>query len=62
MKAQGIILYTITFKVGNTASLKELYEGCASSPDKYYDSPNNNELAAVFRAIGSQLSNLRLEK
>ncbi len=62
MKATGTIIYTITFRVGNNPSLKQLYEDCASDPDQYFDSPSNAELAQTFEQIGAELSNLRLQQ
>ena len=62
MKATGTIIYTITFRVGSNASLKQLYEDCASEPSKYFDSPSNDELEQTFQAIGAELSNLRLSQ
>ncbi|MHA1570712.1 MAG: pilus assembly protein TadG-related protein, partial [Alphaproteobacteria bacterium] len=61
LKDLGVIVYTITFRV-NSSSTRALYEQCASNPEKYYNSPNNAELADVFQTIGSELSNLRLEQ
>ena len=62
MKAAGTIIYTITFRVGNNNAVKQLYENCASEPEKYFDSPSNSELTQTFQAIGAELSNLRLSQ
>jgi hypothetical protein len=59
IKAEGIIIYTITFQVSSN-SVRNLMRGCASEPDNYYDSPSDTELASAFRAIGKELSNLRI--
>lgn len=59
MKAEGIILYTITFAL-NDNDTKTLYENCATSTDHYFDSPTNETLAQVFDIIAGQLTNLRL--
>jgi hypothetical protein len=56
MKAEGIIIYTIKFKDGNDS----LYRDCATSPKHYYDSPTKEALAAAFKSIGQELSNLRI--
>lgn len=61
MKAQGIIIYTITFQVGNNA-IRDVYKNCATSPAYYFDSPNTADLTNVFKAIGDSLSNLRISK
>ncbi len=62
MKAEGIVMYTITFGLSGNQSLKNLYQSCASSPDKYFDSPSTSQLQDVFKKIGNQLANLRLSK
>lgn len=59
MKANGIIVYTITFQLTNTTT-QDLFRACASSPDNYYNSPSNADLADAFREIGTELSQLRL--
>jgi len=59
MKAEGVIIFTITFQLTH-APTRDLYRNCASSADHYYDSPSNAELSAVFQEIGSELSNLRI--
>ncbi len=62
MKAQGIIIYTITFGGVPDATTQALYRDCASKPDYYFHSPTNEELSSVFKTIGMQLSNLRIAK
>lgn len=59
MKAEGIKIFTITFKVNNSTT-KALYENCATSPDFYFNSPTNEDLTQTFRTIGTELSNLRI--
>jgi len=59
MKNEGIILYTITFRVNNS-STRQLFERCATSPSHYFNSPDNAELGRVFRVIAAELSNLRI--
>ena len=59
MKNEGIILYTITFRL-NDSDTQALYRNCATSPDYYFNSPDNATLDAVFDTIATQLSNLRL--
>ena len=60
MKAEGILIYTITFGTQPTASTQNLYRTCATRPEYYYHSPDNATLRSVFRSIGIQLSNLRI--
>lgn len=59
IKAQGILVYTITFQV-NSNSARNLMRNCATDTSKYFDSPNAATLTQTFRAIGKELSNLRI--
>lgn len=59
IKAEGIRVYTITFQVSDS-NLANIFRNCATSPDLYFDSPSNEDLQQVFRAIGRDLSNLRI--
>lgn len=60
MKAQNITIYTVVFNVAANSPTQALYQGCASQPEYYFNSPTQNDLRAAFRAIGDQLANLRL--
>lgn len=60
LKQAGVLVYTITFKVSDIDT-KDLFRACASG-DRYWNSPSNDDLNAVFQEIGSELSNLRLEQ
>lgn len=59
MKAEDVLLYTITFRLGDSAT-RSLYEDCATSTDHYFDSPSNGDLQQVFVEIANELSNLRI--
>ena len=59
IKAEGVILYTITFQV-SSKSIQNLMRDCATETDNYFDSPSDAELESAFRAIGQELSNLRI--
>lgn len=59
IKATGIVIYTIVFQLSDTAT-QNLFRNCASDPKKFFNSPDNNELRNAFRAIGAELSNLRI--
>jgi hypothetical protein len=61
MKEVGIIVYTITLAL-NDAAIQNRYRACASDPSKYFNSPSSAELQDAFRAIGAELSNLRIAK
>lgn len=60
MKAQGIILYTITFGPSPDSQAQDLFRNCATTEARYFHAPTNDELADAFRTIGGQLSNLRI--
>lgn len=64
IKARHITIYTITLQTGSALSTetKDLYRKCASQPSFYFDTPSTTQLRGVFQQIGTQLSNLRLEK
>ncbi len=59
MKAKGIIVYTITFKLEDEAT-NDLFEACASGSERYFKSPNGDELESAFTIIANDLSTLRL--
>jgi Flp pilus assembly protein TadG len=59
MKAQGIIVYTVVFDL-NSSSVATIMRNCASSPDYYFDSPDEATLQQAFRTIGDSLANLRI--
>jgi Flp pilus assembly protein TadG len=60
MKDEGILIYTITFGTTPSVATQNLYRSCATRAEYYYHSPDNATLRSVFRAIGVQLSNLRI--
>ncbi len=59
MKAEGIQVFTITFQL-NDSNTQQIFRNCASEPEQYFDSPDNDSLQGAFRAIANQLSNLRV--
>ncbi len=59
MKAQDIIMYTITFQV-SSATTQNLYRSCATDADHYFNSPSNSQLEEAFEQIADELSNLRI--
>ena len=61
MKQVGIIIYTITLALNDTGT-QNLYRACATDPSKYFNSPSSAELQGAFRAIGAELSNLRIAR
>lgn len=61
MKKEGIIIYTITFGVNDEAT-RGVFRSCATVPEYYFNTESSSELGLykAFRAIGQQLSNLRV--
>ena len=63
MKTEGIVIYAITFAVSNNSGgneIRDIFRNCATNPSYYFDSPSAESLRETFRAIASQLSNLRI--
>ena len=60
MKAKGITVYTVGFEAPTNA--KNTLRNCASDPSKFYDATDGDKLRASFRAIASEINNLRLAK
>jgi Flp pilus assembly protein TadG len=53
MKNKGITVYTIGAQV--SANAKTFLQGCASSPQKYYDATDGNKLQQAFMDIATKL-------
>jgi Flp pilus assembly protein TadG len=60
MKAQGIIMYTITFGAAPDAGTQDLYRDCATEEDMYFHAPSNSTLQQAFVQIADELSALRI--
>lgn len=60
-KDQDIIVYTIGFAI-NSSNVHSLLRRCASSEEKYFNSPTASSLQTAFSAIATDLSNLRLSR
>ncbi len=58
MKAQGIVIYTVRVDVNDNNYA--VLQNCASSPDKFYNVQNANDLTAVFNGIAGAIENLRI--
>ncbi|HIF25070.1 MAG TPA: VWA domain-containing protein [Micavibrio sp.] len=60
-KADGIIIYTITFTSGISESTKDYYRECATDLNHYYDAPTQAELEDVFEDIAYALAKLHIK-
>ena len=59
MKAKGIIVYTVGFKL-NKQSAKDVMNNCASNPGNAYLAEDGNALKAAFQDIADRINRLRL--
>lgn len=57
---EKVIVYTIGFQAPTAA--KTALRNCASDPNKFYDASDEDKLRIAFRAIASELNNLRLTR
>lgn len=60
-KAKGIEVYTVAFNV-NDQNTEDLLRNCASKPPYAFSASTASELVEAFRAIGKNLSDLRLKQ
>jgi hypothetical protein len=60
MKAQGIIIYTLTFGPSPNAATRDLFEDCATEPDMYFHAASASTLQQNFVQIADELSALRI--
>ncbi len=61
MKAEGILIYAVTFDDGVDDDTKELFRNCATTPGNYKDAPTQEDLEDVFEQIARELSNLYIK-
>jgi Flp pilus assembly protein TadG len=61
-KAQGIIVYTVSFGSGISITTKDMLRNCASNPANYYDATAGGDLAAAFESIAQGILKLYVSK
>ncbi len=61
MKNNGITVYTITFTSGINNATKDFFRNCASSPEKFFDAPQQSDLLDAFEDIARELSNIHIK-
>ncbi len=61
MKAKGITVYTVGFKLGVQSAINTL-QSCASDAKKFYQANNGNALRSAFRAIAEDITVLRISE
>ena len=59
---QDIMMYTIGFGITAGSTIDTIMRGCASEPEKYFNTPSAEELQSAFENIALGLSKLRLAK
>lgn len=59
MRAQGIKVYTVGFKLDHPAATQTLKD-CAAAPQNFFEASTGDELRDAFKAIAEQINNLRL--
>lgn len=62
MKAQGILVYTVGFDIGNSNSVRNLMNSCASEPGYAFMPEDGANLREAFRAIARSISDLRIAR
>jgi Flp pilus assembly protein TadG len=59
LKNRNVAIYTITLEADTTAN-RTLYSACATRPDMYYPTNDVSALNGTFKAIGAQITAMRL--
>ena len=59
---QDITLYTIGFGITAGSTIDTIMRGCASNPEKFFNTPSAEDLQSAFENIALGLSKLRLAK
>ena len=62
MKAQGIIVYTVGFQVSSGSSAAAILAQCATSANHAYLPASGADLSDSFKAIGRDITRLRISK
>lgn len=61
IKNQNIIVYTIAFDVTDI-EIKDILQGCATTPSHYFDAASANDLIDAFSSIAMSLRRISLSK
>ncbi len=62
MKQQGVTVYTVGFQVPSNGDAARIMRECASSRDAAYLPASGSDLTDAFRAIGRDITRLRISK
>jgi len=61
IKAKDVTIYTVAFEVADNA-IKDILQGCATGPSRFFDASDAEELTAAFRNIARDFSPLRIAR
>ena len=59
-KENGITIFTVAFRLENSATTQALLKSCATTPDQYFTAGDGDGLLQSFQNIGRQISQLRI--
>ncbi len=59
-KAEGVVIYTIAFRLESDPTTLALLRACASSNDKAYLASDGASLIQIFQVIGREISQIRV--
>lgn len=62
MKAKGILVYTVGFQVADEGDAAQLMQDCATSPSYAYLPASGADLTEAFKAIGRDITRLRISR
>jgi Flp pilus assembly protein TadG len=62
IKAKGITIYTVGFNIGSDKTATDFVKACATSPQHVYLPSGGTALKDAFKAIGQEISRLRISK
>lgn len=62
MKRKGVVLYTVGFQVSSTSSAGRFLSECATSNSHAFIAASGADLSESFRAIGRDITRLRISK
>ena len=62
MKAQGVIIYTVGFDVADDENAQDIMRECATDAEHVYLPSTGAALKTAFRAIGEDISRLRISR
>lgn len=62
IKDQNIVLYTVGFQVSATSTAGRFLEGCASGKERFHTATSSEALTEAFKAIGRDITRLRIAR